>query len=43
MARTLGVWHQTNHVSSLVADAGDVADRTVWVRGVGQHDLVIGL
>ena len=44
--------HQAGHVAFFIADAGDVLQRTVGIRGVGQvavrvavlpQDLVVGL
>jgi hypothetical protein len=39
---TLGVGHQADHVAALVAHAGDVVGRPVWVVDVAEHDPVLG-
>src|SRR6266496_324885 len=34
-----GMRHQAGHIAPLIADAGDVPQRTVWIRRVGDFSL----
>ena len=40
LARALRMRHQADDVALFVAEAGDVGDRSVWVRLVGRHTLL---
>ena len=51
-AGAFGMWHQAGHIALFIADAGDVLQRAVRIRTVGQvsgrvavlpKDLVVGL